>query len=166
MLINQKVLFSKEECRSIIDFYKTSPREWTLNDRKYNSYLIKYDNENKWIFDKLSEYFESETGLKIIKMKNEIHFHKFIKNDWFNIHNDNRSGRIYAVGVCLNDDFSGGNFKLYNPNEIILEKVIGNTYVFDVRIDHEITLILDGERYSLLWFLQNEHIKFKKNVLI
>ena len=50
--------------------------------------------------------------------------------------------------------------------EYILNKKIGNTYIFDVRIDHEITPILDGERYSLLWFLQNEHIKIETNKLI
>jgi hypothetical protein len=70
------------------------------------------------------------------------------------------------VGVLLNDDFEGGDFKLYNPNEITLDKVIGNTYLFDVKIDHEITSILEGERYSLLWFLQNEHIKIETNKLI
>jgi hypothetical protein len=47
-----------------------------------------------------------------------------------------------------------------------LDKVIGNTYLFDVKIDHEITSILEGERYSLLWFLQNEHIKIETNSLI
>jgi hypothetical protein len=70
------------------------------------------------------------------------------------------------VGVLLNNDFEGGDFKLYNPNEIILDKVIGNTYLFDVRIDHEITSILEGERYSLLWFLQSEHVKFDINKLL
>ena len=70
------------------------------------------------------------------------------------------------MGVLLNDNFSGGDFKLYNPNEIIVDKVVGNTYIFDVRIDHEITSILDGDRYSLLWFLQYEHIKIKTNKLI
>ena len=68
--------------------------------------------------------------------------------------------------ILLNDNFSGGDFKLYNPNEIIVDKVVGNTYIFDVRIDHEITSILDGDRYSLLWFLQYEHIKIKTNKLI
>ena len=70
------------------------------------------------------------------------------------------------MGVLLNDEFEGGDFKLYNPNEIILDKVIGNTYLFDVRIDHEITPILEGEWYSLLWFLENEHIKIETNKLI
>ena len=74
--------------------------------------------------------------------------------------------RVYAVGVLLNDEFDGGNFKLYNPNEILLNKITGNTYVFDVRVEHEITPILNGERYSLLWFIQEEHIKFNVNKLL
>jgi hypothetical protein len=73
---------------------------------------------------------------------------------------------MYGVGVVLNNNFIGGDFKLYNQNEIVLDKVIGNTYIFDVRIEHEILPILGGERYSLLWFLQNEHIKIKINKLI
>ena len=116
--------------------------------------------------DKLKEFVEENTDIKIKKIKETIHFHKFTKDDWFGKHNDIRDNRLYAVGVLLNDDFSGGNFKLYNPNEIILDKVIGNTYLFDVRIDHEITPILEGERYSLLWFLENEHIKIETNKLI
>ena len=66
----------------------------------------------------------------------------------------------------LNDNFNGGDFKLYNPDEVKLDKVTGNSYIFDVKIDHEITHILEGERYSLLWFLQQEHIKSKINKLL
>ena len=55
---------------------------------------------------------------------------------------------------------------MYNPNEIVLNKIIGNTYLFDVKIEHEITEILKGERYSLLWFLQTKNIKFNTNTLI
>jgi hypothetical protein len=33
-------------------------------------------------------------------------------------------------------------------------------------MEHEITPILEGERYSLLWFLENEHIKTETNKLI
>ena len=118
------------------------------------------------LFDKLKKFFEEQADIQIKKNKEVIHFHKFVKDDWFGKHKDFRDNRLYAVGVLLNDDFRGGDFKLYNPNEIILDKVIGNTYLFDVRIDHEITPILQGERYSLLWFLQNEHIKIETNKLI
>jgi predicted 2-oxoglutarate/Fe(II)-dependent dioxygenase YbiX len=68
--------------------------------------------------------------------------------------------------VLLNDNFEGGDFNLYNQNKVTLNKMLGNTYIFDVKIEHEITPILKGERYSLLWFLQNEHIKMEINKLI
>jgi hypothetical protein len=166
MIIKEKILFSKEECESIISYNETHITNWRMGDRKYNSQPIIYSLETKWLFDKLKTFVETETNIKIIKIKEKIHFHKFIKGDWFGKHNDIRDNRVYAVGVLLNDDFTEGDFKLYNPNEIILNKVIGNTYIFDVRIEHEIIPILDGERYSLLWFLQNEHIKIETNKLI
>ena len=166
MILKEKILFSKEECESIISYNDTHITNWLMGDRKYNSQPINYSLETKWLFDKLKEFVEENTDIKIKKIKETIHFHKFTKDDWFGKHNDIRDNRLYAVGVLLNDEFEGGDFKLYNPNQIILDKVIGNTYLFDVRIDHEITPILDGERFSLLWFLQNEHIEIKTNKLI
>lgn len=166
MILKEKILFSKEECESIISHNKTHITNWRMGDRKYNSQPIRYSLETKWLFDKLKTFFEEESNIQIKKNKEVIHFHKFTKGDWFGKHNDIRDDRLYAVGVLLNNNFEGGDFKLYNPNEIILNKAVGNTYIFDVRIDHEITPILDGERYSLLWFLQNEHIQIPTNTLI
>jgi hypothetical protein len=166
MILQQKILFSKEECESIISYNDTHITNWIMDDRKYNSQPINYSLETQWLFDKLNDFVKTETNIGIRTIKKTIHFHKFTKGDWFDKHNDVRDRRLYAVGVLLNNDFEGGDFKLYNPNEIILDKVIGNTYLFDVRIDHKITPILHGERYSLLWFLQNEHIKTPTNTLI
>ena len=166
MILQEKILFSKEKCESIISYNDTHITSWIMSDRKYNSQPITYSLETKWLFDKLKDFVETETNIQIRTIKKTIHFHKFVKDNWFGKHNDVRENRLYAVGVLLNDNFEGGDFKLYNPNKITLDKVIGNTYLFDVRIDHEITPILDGERYSLLWFLQNEHIKIPTNTLI
>jgi hypothetical protein len=165
-MIKQNKLFSKEECQSIIFYGSNNITNWDNNDRKYHSQPIICSLETKWLFDKLKTFFEEQSKIQIKKNKEVIHFHKFVKGDWFGKHNDIRDNRLYAVGVLLNNDFEGGDFKLYNPNEIILDKVIGNTYLFDVRMEHEITPILEGERYSLLWFLQNEHIKTPTNKLI
>ena len=166
MILQQKILFSKDECESIISYNDTHITNWIMNDRKYNSQPINYSLETQWLFNKLKDFVEKETNIEIRTIKKTIHFHKFTKGDWFDKHNDVRDRRLYAVGVLLNDNFEGGDFKLYNPNQIILDKVIGNTYLFDVKIEHEITPILEGERYSLLWFLQNEHIKIETNKLI
>jgi len=166
MIFKEKILFSKEECQSIIWDETNDVTDWDMNDRKYDSKPIVYNKSTKWLFEKLKDYFEMETNLKIIKIKKQIHLHRFIKGDWFGKHNDVRDKRLYTIGVLLNDDFQGGDFKMYNPEEIILNKVIGNAYIFDVGIYHEITPILRGERYSLLWFLQDEHIKIETNKLI
>lgn len=166
MMIAQKNLFSKDECNIIISLIKSNEKRWKSNDREYTSYAINLSNDTKWIFDKLSEYFQSETRIELLKVKEQIHFHIFEKGDLFEKHNDIRDYRMYAVGVLLNDDFEGGDFKIYNPTEITLDKLTGNTYIFDVRLMHEITPILTGERYSLIWFLQKEHIKILTNKII
>ena len=166
MLIKQKILFTKEECELIVNLSKINQQDWKSKDRKYNSFTLNYNTDTDWLFGKLKSFFELDTQIEIIKLKSQIHFHKFTKGDWFGKHNDIRDNRIYAVGVLLNDNFEGGDFKLYNPEEQILDKIVGNAYIFDVRIEHEITTILNGERYSLLWFLQNDNIKLLKNKLI
>ena len=166
MTINQNISFSKEECESIILYNSTHITNWVMGDRKYNSQPINYSLDTKWLFDKLKDFVEKETNIEIRTIKKTIHFHKFTKGDWFAKHNDIRDDRVFAVGVLLNDGFDGGNFKLYDSNETIINKLTGNTYIFDVKIDHEITPILNGERYSLLWFLQNEHLKVKIDRLI
>ena len=165
-MIIQELLFTKEECNSIILYNNTDITNWKMEDRNYNSQPINYSLKTNWIFNKLKIFVEKNVDVKIKTLKKTIHFHKFIKGDWFGKHNDVRDNRIYAIGVLLNDKFIGGDFKLYNPNEIILNKVVGNTYIFDVTTLHEITPILQGERYSLLWFLQKEHIKFNANKLV
>jgi len=166
MILKEKILFNKEECESIISYNDAHITNWKMNDRKYNSQPINYYSKTKWLFDKLKTFVETETDIQIITIKKQIHFHKFTKGDWFGKHNDIRDNRLYAVGVLLNDNFEGGDFKLYNNKEVTLDKIQGNTYIFDVRIEHEITHILKGERYSLLWFLQNKHLKLKTNKLI
>jgi hypothetical protein len=166
MILREKILFSKDECESIILESNQHITNWRMGDRKYNSQPINYSLDTKWLFDKLKDFVEMETNIEIRTLKKTIHFHKFTKGDWFGKHNDIRDDRVFAVGVLLCNNFDGGDFKLYNPDEVKLDKVTGNGYIFDVKINHEITPILEGERYSLLWFLENKHIKQKTNKLI
>ena len=144
MILKQNILFSTYECKFILSYNKLVTTNLITNDSK----LIDYNKNTKWLFDKLKDFVERRTNIKIKKIKETIHFHKFIKGDLFDKHNDIREDCVYAVGVLLNDNFDGGDFKLYNSNEQILNKIIGNAYLFDIRIEHEITPILSGERYS------------------
>lgn len=165
MLLKQKHLFNIDESNLIISYVNSNITNWRLRDRKYNSQPINYSLETKWLFDKLKKFFEENTNIKIIKIKETIHFHKFTKEEWFGKHNDNRDNRIYAVGILLNDNFDGGDFILYNDEKIVIEKITGNTYIFNVGIDHEVTTIKKGERYSLIWFLEKDNIELKNNII-
>ena len=164
-MIHQKILFTENECKEIIRIYKKNNKLWIGKDRNYQSNDIEYSKETEWIFDRLKIFFENTIKLKIIKNKEIIHFHKYSKEDWFGKHNDIKEKRLYAVGVLLNDEFSGGNFNFTDIN-ITLDKHIGNTYVFNVELNHEIEKITQGERYSLLWFLDYNNIKTKTLNLI
>lgn len=166
MLLKQKQIFSEIECGKIIDTIKSKQQKWESNDRKYDSTSIDYCEENKWIFNKLKDFFENEIGDKIVLIKEQIHFHSFTNGDYFGKHTDSRNKRIYGVGCLLNKDYDGGEFIFYNNPEIIIEKEIGNTYIFNVNIEHEVTKIESGVRYSMLWFLEDENIKLKNKNLI
>jgi predicted 2-oxoglutarate/Fe(II)-dependent dioxygenase YbiX len=166
MILKEKNIFTKDECDLIISYVDSYFKNWDKKDRKYNSHSIDYDTTNNWIFYRLKDFFEDQTGLKISKLKKQLHFHKFTKGDWFSRHSDVNDRRLYVVGSMLNDDFEGGDFIMYNDEKIILDKKVGNTYIFDVKIEHEITPITNGERYSLLWFLQNSNIIVEKKSLI
>jgi hypothetical protein len=52
----------------------------------------------------------------------------------------------------------GETLNCTTTEEYTLNKQVGNTYIFDAKIDHEITPVLSGERYSLLWFLQKDNL--------
>lgn len=65
------------------------------------------------------------------------------------------------MGVLLNSDFDGGDFNIYIPQETMITKNVGNAYIFDVAYEHEITKITEGTRHSIIWFIQDNHIKIK-----
>lgn len=159
MIIEQKKLFNPEECKEIIYLSKINHQKWDSSDRKYNSASIVYNDHSEWIYNKLKKFFEDASGQNLFTLKKEIHFHTFDEDDKFDLHNDALDRRIFSVGVLLNDDFVGGDFNLYTPSKITLDKVRGNCYIFDASISHEITPILSGKRNSLIWFIQDNHVK-------
>lgn len=161
-MIHQKVLFTEDECKSIINLNKNNSQNWEHKNRLYNSLLIEYRSDTHWIFDRLKLFFEDVTKIQMTNLNKDIHYHIFKKDNYFGLHSDNLANRMYSVGVLLNDNFEGGDFILYNKDVLTLNKTIGNAYIFDVSIKHEITKIMSGERYSIIWFIENNNIKIEK----
>ena len=161
-MIHQTILFTNDECKIIIDLNKNNSQTWEHKNRLYNSLLIQYTTDTHWIFDRLKLFFEDTTKIQMPNLNKDIHYHIFKKDNYFGLHSDNLENIMYSLGVLLNDNFEGGDFILYDKNTLTLNKTIGNAYLFDVSIKHEVTKIMDGERYSIIWFIKNDNIKIEK----
>jgi len=148
MILKEKILFSKQECNSIISYNETHITNWLMSDRKYHSQPIAYSLETNWLFDKLKDFVERETNIETRTIKKTIHFHKFTKGDWFGKHNDVRDNRLYAVGVLLNDNFEGGNFEISRYS--VPKMPAGSLIVFPSFMMHRVSPIIEGIRNSIV----------------
>jgi hypothetical protein len=158
--------FTKEECEQIISYSNKLEKVYSetlfpnTNHISYFYINIDMDDDNGWIFKKLFSFIEQTTGYKIIKPLQQIHLHHYDKGNKFGIHrDDNVITQVFAVGVCLNEEYEGGEFILYN-DEFIIPKKIGTTYLFNTFREHEVTEITNGERWSVIGFFHKENINF------
>lgn len=163
-------MFTKEECEKIIYLAKSSLVDSKLyfkydDNIKYKVSNIKKDKTTDWIFDKMFVFFTNKTGIKIKKSLNILHVHNYKTGDYFKKHKDNlHPTQIHNIGVCLNDDYVGGEFILYEPYEILPKKQ-GEMYTFESLRLHEVKKIESGERWSIIAFLHNENLELKKTLL-
>ncbi len=136
-----------------------------FDDRSYE-FAVMMNNEMD-ITTKLLDWFENESGEKLIHKKYSLIIHKYNVGDYFDKHTDsverNYKNRAYVVGFHINDEYDGGEYMLYNPNEII-DKGPGVPYCFKSNRLHEITKITNGIRKSALIFINHEDL-VKKNLL-
>lgn len=171
MILKEKILFSKDECNYIINLSEEldeiNPYGYKDNIIRYRVWVINRNDKTQWIFNKIYTYFEKETGLKIKKELDRIFLHKYTKGQKFEKHADTYyKTQIHNVGVCLNDNYEGAEFVLYEPEEQI-PKELGNIYTFLSARFHEVKEILNGERWSIIGFLHIDNLNlFQKKSLI
>jgi hypothetical protein len=169
------IQFTKEECNNIIDLCL----ELEGTDRDVNSKNIERPRENisytyyniyknekvEWIFNRITDYLIYEKNIEVVKPFDVIHLHKYLTGNKFERHSDiYYPNQVLNVGVCLNDDYEGGEFILYNPTQSIPKKQ-GLIYSFKNTTEHEVTEITKGIRYSLILFLFKDNIRVKNNLI-
>jgi predicted 2-oxoglutarate/Fe(II)-dependent dioxygenase YbiX len=71
--------------------------------------------------------------------------------------------KAWNVGIVLNNDFDGGDYIIYDENDdkIIIDKKIGNVCLYQSQTPHEVTPVLNGERWSIAMFITNIHLQEK-----
>ena len=163
------ISFTKEECKKIIKMsdvlegvYRDGINANVARPRKnisYTYYNIYSNLDTQWIFDRLYQYLDVEKNLKINNPLNVIHLHKYNKGNLFEKHRDiYYPNQVLNVGVCLNDNYEGGEFILFNPTEILPKKE-GHIYSFKNTRYHEVTELTKGIRCSLIAFLYKDNLK-------
>ena len=163
------VSFTNEECTLIINLSNKLPkirRDESPRAISYDYYSIGVNSDTKWIFDRLDLYFTTQTGIHVIKQLDAIHLFDYSVGDKFTKHRDiYYENQIYNIGVCLNDDYDGGEFVLYEPEYKILPKKIGEIYTFNHSYEHEVLEVKNGHRWSLIGFYFYENLNIKKSLL-
>lgn len=169
------ISFSKKECNDIMGLSKSLPgqrrdKNSSIDPRpvqgiSFNYWRIPYSEQNKWIFNIFNQRVKLDTGLEVIKPLDFINMHKYSPGDKFVKHKDiYYPGQILNVGCTLNNDFTGGKFIVYEPEEL-LGNTEGKLYSFNNRRLHEVTEIKSGDRWSLIGFYKTENVKIKAQLL-
>jgi predicted 2-oxoglutarate/Fe(II)-dependent dioxygenase YbiX len=190
-MIYQEKIFSKKECKEIIDLAKnyklkalfdknsgiaedTTSNRIESNSYSMNRYDIMRDSENEWIFNKLLNWFTSTTNIQLndTNLTKWMVVHKYTIGDKFDLHIDISEGkesilRRYNVGLQLNDEYDGGEYILYDikNNPIILSKESGTAITYKSTVPHEIKEITKGERWSIIMMIHKDEILEKKQLI-
>jgi hypothetical protein len=175
-LVEQKVLFSKQEC----EYLKT-----LFNDIDFKKSKINDKNSNIQYSDERTSYdiflnFEIDTKnilinkLKEIGIKGEFYYFSVLRYDIgqeFKKHTDNigspntpHSKRFKTVIIQLSNEneYEGGDLIIYNNDETITaSKQIGNTIIFHSSLEHEVTKLTKGRRYCIVFWLEKKNIDIK-----
>ena len=175
---------SPEECDFILNKCK---EELTLSDAKVyinNSNTSSNKTTRKssigWISDlgflnerlttKLKETFNIN-GMEVTGL-GEYQFTQYKKGEYFDWHTDSTDivyrDRFTSIVIQLNDIYEGGILEIKNiKGELVpIENKIGTLYIFNSRLLHRVTPILNGVRYSLVNWISLVKTDSKKQNLI
>jgi predicted 2-oxoglutarate/Fe(II)-dependent dioxygenase YbiX len=160
-------LITSEEI-SLIESLFHDLNEFRKRDRSYEVKII----ESEVVYPikiKLLNWVSNSLNLKFNSSNQEFMIMRYDTNDFFLRHNDDdyafSKNRYLVTGFHLNDDYTGGEYIVYNPDRII-SKEIGVPYVFEAKQDHEVKMVTSGTRRSVVMFINHEDIILSNNKLL
>lgn len=175
-----KNFLSVEECEYIMNEYgieskfepsKISNGVSNNNVRKSSvSFIENIDFIDKRLKDVLDENIKMKgstlTGLSAYQLTKYEHdnFYDW-HTDYDDIHNKNR---FCSIVIQLNKGYSGGHLQYRDENGQVceFEEGQGNLFVFFSILEHRVTPVTEGVRYSLVNWVSLERIpNFKKTIL-
>ncbi len=151
-------------------------KDWSSN------YEYHYENWKRNIWFKIGDVDEFKfikdlinSDLKKIdedyKVSDWITFLIYEEGDFFGLHTDDvlqydskKKKVLYTGGYLLNEDFEGGEFIINNQKN---ESKVGDLFLFERHLKHEVLKIKNGIRYSLHFAVETTNLnkKIKKSII-
>lgn len=183
---------TKEECDLLLDFSlknlklhvaelanTTDETVKTYNKgRKSNIAWHQYYETFPFLYEKLSKVLIDEISVKgfdLDYLASPFQFTEYKIGDYFNWHRDSvrnvvtQEERYCSMVIQLNNNYDGGDLELKLENdhtEIKVEKGIGDLIIFLSNLEHRVTDVTSGTRYTLVNWVGLKHINnFKKTLL-
>lgn len=150
--------------------------EWVDIGCKMQSNKLNWNKDIDWFLEKLTNWVNSlNLGLKLVEPPHAV-FRKYEVGDFFIKHMDDpihlskhidedyifKLRRYMTICIQLSDDteYTGGDVYIYKEDaKELVSKKVGHTYTFGIKVPHEVTPILTGNRKSLIIFVNESHIK-------
>jgi predicted 2-oxoglutarate/Fe(II)-dependent dioxygenase YbiX len=149
---------------------------WIEVGCKMTSNKLNWTEDINWFFVKLSKWINSlNLGINLVNTPHTV-FRKYEIGDFFIKHMDDpinsnnhvdeninlKLRRYMTVCVQLSDEteYDGGDVFIYrDEKKELVSKKIGHTYTFGIKVPHEVTTIIKGNRKSLIIFINESHVK-------
>ena len=172
----QEVLFSNDECNSLLDITKNlKEKRSTVYDGKKN---IKESRTSTQFDFYLNDFYKEMllNKLKNLNIKNlpdKIRILKYSEGQQFTKHRDKNSkdffNRYKTLIVQLSDkkEYKGGELVIYENENTSIEanKEKGNVIIFNSELLHEAKEIIKGNRYVLVSWLSKNDLNLKSTLL-
>jgi PKHD-type hydroxylase len=175
---------SSEECEFLLN---KCNEELTLSEAKIYGDDSKNSRNSKirkssigWVSDlgflndrlttKLRETFNIN-GMEVTGL-GDYQFTEYKEGEYFDWHTDSTDtiyrDRFTSIVIQLNDSYKGGVLEIKNlKGELVpIENKIGTLYIFNSRLYHRVTPIVDGIRYSLVNWVSLVKTDSKKQNLL
>jgi PKHD-type hydroxylase len=143
-----------------------------INLKKRNS-QVRFEDIPE-VKDKLIELINKEIkikGFELEQFKEKFQLTKYEIGGHYDWHTDGKndilSHRFLSIVIQLNNNYTGGEllYKNENDEEIEFVRGIGNLFIFHSSIMHKVAPILNGERYSLVSWLNIKTIENQKTLI-
>lgn len=172
-MLYQEILFTEDECDKLIQYryklkdYRDNGGYTNRKDINYKQWTIKRTDNLDYLFNRIIEFIEIKFKVIINEFNEDSWIYQYEINDGYLMHTDNVYDRRFTVGVQLNNDYTGGDLMVDCGKErIIVNKDIGNCYIFESFLLHGVSPILCGNRFNFLTFILNRNIKYSNKTLI